>query len=91
VKGIFTAARTDSKMFWMSGRLRGDGVFVAVEGEVALGLLVFVADDAVGGGELGHHEAASAEIANEAAEDGVGDSSHGREHGGGTDFDGAEG
>ncbi len=71
--------------------LRGDGVLVAVEGEVALGLLVFVADDAVGGGELGHHEAASAEIADEAAEDGVGDAGHGREDGGGTDFDCAEG
>ena len=65
-------------------------MLVAVEGEVALGLLVFVADDAVGRGELGHHEAASAEIADEAAEDGVGDAGHGREHRGRTDFDFAE-
>src|ERR1035441_2240450 len=66
-------------------------MLVAVKREVALGLLVLVPDDAVGRGELGHHESAAAEITDEAAEDGVGDSGHGRENGGGTDFDGAEG
>ena len=70
--------------------LRRDGMLVAVEREVALGLLVLVADDAVGRGELGHHESAAAEIADEAAEDGVGDSGHGCEHRCGTDFDSAE-
>ena len=65
-------------------------MLVAVKGEVALGLLVFVPGDAVGRGELGHHESASAEVADEAAEDGVGDAGHGRKHRGGTDFDSAE-
>src|SRR5215469_1884050 len=46
--------------------------------------------EAVGGGELGHHEAASAEIADEATKDGIGDASHGREDGGWADFDIAE-
>jgi len=65
-------------------------VLVAVESQIALGLLVTVTDDAVGGGELGHHQPASAEIADEAAENGVGNAGHGREDGGGTDFDVAE-
>src|ERR1039457_6057599 len=44
-----------------------------------------VAQYAVGRGELSHDEAATAEILDEAAEDGVGDAGHGREHGGGGD------
>ena len=65
-------------------------MLVAVEGEVLLGLLVLVADDAVGRGELGHHQAAAAEVADEAAEDRVGDAGHGRQHGRGTNFDATE-
>src|SRR5690349_14698477 len=57
--------------------------------QVALCFLVFFAQDAVGRGELGHDESASAEVADEAAEDGVGDSSHGSEHGGRRDRDSA--
>ncbi len=56
--------------------------------EVALQGLVGLAGferraDAVGAGELGHDQAAAAEIADEAAEDGIGHAGHGREHGGG--------
>ena len=65
-------------------------MLVAVEGEIALGFLVAMAGEAVGGGELGHHEAASAEIADEATKDGVGDAGHGREDGGWADLDIAE-
>ena len=50
-----------------------------------------VAEHAVGGGELGHDQAASAEILDEAAEDGVGDAGHGGEDGGGRDADVANG
>ena len=70
-------------------QLRRDRVLVAVEREVLLGLLVLVAHDAVGRGELGHHQAAAAQVADEAAEHGVGYASHGREHGRRTDFDSA--
>src|ERR1035441_996745 len=46
---------------------------------------------AAGRGELGHDEAASAEVANEAAKDGVGDSGHRGQDRGGRDADGADG
>jgi len=42
-------------------------------------------DHAVRGGELGHQEAAAALVADEAAEDGIGDAGHGRQDGGGLD------
>src|ERR1700674_1085957 len=44
-----------------------------------------VAQDAVSRGELGHDQAASAKILDEAAEDGVGDAGHGSKHRGGSD------
>jgi len=47
-------------------------------------------DDAVGAGELGHHEAAAGLGADHAAEDGVGDADHGGEDGGGGDLDGTD-
>ncbi len=53
-------------------------VFIKVK--VALGLLVFGAKHAVGRGELGHDQAAAAQIANEAAKHCIGDPSHGSEH-----------
>ena len=65
-------------------------MFVAVKREVLFRLLVFVADDAVGGGELRHHEAAAAKVANEAAKDRVGDAGHGSEHSCRPDFDVAD-
>jgi len=46
-----------------------------------------IAKHSVGRGELGHDQAASAEVLDEAAEDGVGDSGHGGEDGGGRDAD----
>ena len=66
------------------------GMLVFVEMEIALGLLIFLAEDAVGRGELGHDQAASAKVADEAAEDGVGDAGHGGEDGGGGDGDVAD-
>ena len=66
-------------------------MFVSVEVKIVLGLLVFVANNAVGRCELGHHQAAAAQIANETAEDGIRHASHGREHGSGTNFDAADG
>jgi len=57
-------------------------VLVFVEVEVASADSL-VAEEAVGGGELGHDQAASAEVFDEAAEDGVGDTGHGGEDGGG--------
>src|SRR5215470_17740097 len=49
-----------------------------------------MAGEAVSRGELGHHQAASAEVANKAAKNRVGDAGHGCEDSGGTDFDSAE-
>jgi len=66
-------------------------VLVFVKVKIALGLLILHAEDAVGRRELGHDEAASAEVADEAAEDGVGDAGHGGEDGRGGDGDGADG
>ena len=54
-------------------------MLVFVEVEIALGFLIFLAEDSVGRGELGHNQAASAEIANEATEDGVSNAGHGGE------------
>ena len=66
-------------------KLRRNRVLVFIEVEIALGLLIFLAEHAVGRGELGHDQAASAQVADEAAEDGVGDAGHGREDGRGRD------
>ena len=49
-----------------------------------------VAQHAVGRSELGHDQAASAQVLDEAAEDGVGDAGHGGEDGGGGDADVAD-
>ena len=65
-------------------------MFVFVEVQVAASFFVFGAEDSVGRGELGHDKAAASEIADEAAEDGVGYSGHGGENGGGTDLDAAD-
>src|SRR5689334_1214944 len=59
-------------------------MLVFVEMQVALGFLVLGAEDAVGGGDLGHDQPAATEIPDNAAEDGVGDAGHGSEDGGGT-------
>ena len=72
-------------------KLRRNRVLVFVEVEIALGLLVLLAEHAVGRGELGHDQAASAQVADEAAEDGVGDAGHGGEDRRGGDGDGADG
>ena len=71
--------------------LRRDRVFVFVEVEIALSLLIFFAEHTVSRGELSHDQAASAQVANEAAEDGVGDAGHGGEDRRGGDGDGADG
>src|ERR1700680_5276105 len=70
-------------------KLGRDGMLVFVEVQVAFGLLIFLAEYTVGRGELGHDQAASAEVADEAAEDSVGPSGHGGEDGCGVDVDGA--
>ena len=57
-------------------------MLVSVESQVALGFAVFVAQDAVSRGELGHDQTAAAEVANEAAEDSIRNTGHGREDGG---------
>src|ERR1019366_1442540 len=61
-----------------------DGVLVFVKVKVA-SLDALVAQYSVGGGELGHDQAASAKVLDEAAEDGVGDPGHGSEDSGGGD------
>jgi hypothetical protein len=71
-------------------KLRGDGMFVCVEMQVAFGLLILLAQHAVGRGELRHDEAAAAEITNEPAEDRVGDAGHGGEDGGRGNLDRAD-
>src|SRR5208283_5930090 len=76
--GIGQHARTAAE------ELGRDRVFVFVEVKVA-SADALVAQHTVGRGELGHDQAASAKALDEAAEDGVGDAGHGREHGGGGD------
>src|SRR6185312_11846314 len=61
-------------------------MLVLVKMQIALGLLVFFAQNAVGGGELGHDEPASAEISDEPPEDGVRNPGHGSENGGGSNL-----
>ena len=70
-------------------QLRRNGMLVFVEMEISLGLLVFSAQHAIGGRELGHDQAASAEIADEAAEDRIRNARHGREHGCGSNIHGS--
>ena len=67
-------------------QLRGDGVLVRFKMEVAqqraggfVGALRV--RHAVRAGEFGHHQAASALVADQAAEYRIGDAGHGREHG----------
>src|SRR5450432_1583033 len=62
-------------------------MLIFVEMQIALGLLIFLAEHAVRGGELGHDQPAAVEIADEAAEDGVGNAGHGSQHGRGGDSD----
>jgi hypothetical protein len=52
-------------------------MLVFVEMEIALGLLVLLAEHAVGRSELGHDQTAAAEVADEAPEDRVGNSAMG--------------
>ena len=66
-------------------QLRGDGVLFGLESQVACSVRVGLRRaerraDAVRAGELGHDQPAAAQIADEAAEHGVGDAGHGREH-----------
>ena len=69
--------------------LRGDGVLVFLEIEIAESFLR-AAGDALGAGELGHQEAAVAEAADDAAEERIGDSGHGGEDGARADGEVAE-
>src|SRR5579885_2767108 len=55
--------------------------------EIALGLLILLAQNPVGRGEFSHDEAASAKVANKTAEDRVSDTSHWCENSGGRDGD----
>ena len=69
-------------------QLRGDRMLLRIEGQVLQGAGGFLAAaggaDAMRAGELGHDQAAAAQSADEAAEDGVGDAGHRRQHGGGS-------
>ena len=65
-------------------------MLVFVEVEVAFGFFILGAKHAVGRGELGHNQAAAGQIANEAAEDSVGDAGHRGKHGCRSDFDRAK-
>jgi hypothetical protein len=65
-------------------------MLIFVEMQIALGLLVFGPKYAVRGSELSHDQAASAEVANKAAENGVGNAGHRGEHSSGRDLDGAD-
>src|SRR6266496_1108381 len=58
--------------------------------QIAFSFFVLGAENAIGRGELSHDQAASAKIANEAAEDGVGYARHRGEDGGGEDGHSAE-
>src|SRR5579862_491047 len=64
-------------------------VFVKVE--IALGLLIFLPQNAVGRREFGHDKAASAKVADEAPEDGVSHPGHRREDRRGSDGNVADG
>src|SRR6185369_4347381 len=68
-----------------------DRMRVLVEVEVTLGFLVLGAEHSVGRGELGHHQAATIHLADEASEDSVGYAGHGGEHGGRSNRDSADG
>ena len=68
-------------------QLRGDGVLLRLEGQILAACGVGLrapqrGADAVRAGELGHDQAAAAQVADEAAEHRVGDAGHGRQHGG---------
>src|SRR5208337_4527718 len=82
-RGIGQHARTAAE------ELCRDGVLVFVKVKVA-SLDALVAQNAVGRGELGHDQAASAKVLDEATENRVGDPGHGGEHGGGGDGDPAD-
>ena len=61
-------------------------MLVVVEVQIALGFLVLSAEDAVGRSELGHDQPAATQVANEAAEDGIGDTGHRCQHRGRSDL-----
>ena len=67
--------------------LSRDGMLVLIKVEIALGLLVLRTEHAIGRGELGHDQAASAEVANESPKDGVGNARHRSQNGRGSDLD----
>ncbi len=62
-------------------------MLVVIEMEIPLGLLVLLAEHAVGGSELGHNEPASIQVADEAPENGVGNARHRSENRCGSDLD----
>src|ERR1700692_1008964 len=62
-------------------------MLVFIEVQIALGLLVFLAEHAVRRRELGHDQAAAPQVADKAAEHGIGDASHGCENRGRGDSD----
>src|SRR5580658_5857662 len=59
--------------------------------EIALGLLVLLAEHAIGRGELGHDQPAPTQVADETPEDRVSNASHRRQHSGGRNADIADG
>src|SRR5271156_3352795 len=62
-------------------------MFVFIEMEVALGLLVLLAEHAIGRGELGHDQPAATQVANEPPEHRIGNAGHRRQHSGRRDVD----
>src|SRR5580693_2397005 len=75
VNGTFTAGLTASKM-------RRNRMFVFIKMEVALGLLVLLAEHAIGRGELSHDQPTAIQVADEPPEDRVGNAGHRRQHSG---------
>jgi hypothetical protein len=74
---VFDQARGIGKHCGIAAeQLRRDGMLVVIEMQVAAAHAA-VAEHAVGGSELGHDQPAAAEIADEAAENRVGNAGHG--------------
>ena len=81
------ARRLGHHMRIAAKKLRQDRMLVFIEMQIALGLLIFLTQHAVRRGELCHDQSAAAKVADKAAEDGVGDAGHRREHGRQSDLD----
>ena len=89
-KALHHARRLGHHLRIAAKQLRRNGMLVFVKMQIALSFLIFLTQNTIGRGELGHDQPASAQVADEAAEDSVGHAGHGREHGGRSDFHAAD-